>query len=270
MMFKTVFLILLRVVIFLLLTTLTQVGGVVYVVSFFCVKNVSKNRQLKQGCAFVIMYLILTLLIIPFLAPIFGREKVKDTVNIESHSFFYKLTNRNYVSPQLNLALVKISKDLEKEHKNIKLIYLDANFPFINGFPLFPHLSHNDGEKIDVSLIYKDEKGLITNKKPSVSGYGVYVKSTGYETNQPLICKKRGAWQYSFSQYLTFGRISKGISFSKEATITLMNSIVSQQDVSKVFIEPHLKQRMKLMSPKVRFHGCQAVRHDDHIHFQIK
>lgn len=63
---------------------------------------------------------------------------------------------------------------MNKNHKGIQVVYLDTNFPFINKFPLLPHLSHSDGKKIDVSLIYKDEKGKLTNKKPSVSGYGVY------------------------------------------------------------------------------------------------
>ena len=34
---------------------------------------------------------------------------------------------------------------------NIEIHYLDANFPFINKFPLLPHLSHNDGKKIDIT-----------------------------------------------------------------------------------------------------------------------
>lgn len=39
--------------------------------------------------------------------------------------------------------------------------------------------------------------------------------------------------------------------------------------IGKLFIEPHLKTRLKLTSNKIRFHGCQAVRHDDHMHVQM-
>ena len=35
-----------------------------------------------------------------------------------------------------------------------------------------------------------------------------------------------------------------------------------------IFIEPHLKNRLKIGNNRIRFHGCKAVRHDDHIHFQ--
>jgi hypothetical protein len=37
-----------------------------------------------------------------------------------------------------------------------------------------------------------------------------------------------------------------------------------------MIVQPHLKSRLKLKSTKIRFHGCKAVRHDDHIHIQLK
>lgn len=39
--------------------------------------------------------------------------------------------------------------------------------------------------------------------------------------------------------------------------------------VGKVFIEPHLKVKFGAESEKVRFQGCRAARHDDHIHVQL-
>ncbi len=172
--------------------------------------------------------------------------------------------------PELNIAINNIASEFEKKNSGIKLIYLDANFPFIDRFPLLPHLSHNDGKKIDIALIYENANRQLTNKKPSVSGYGVYEKPTNKEYNQIEVCKKRGNWQYDFPKYLTFGTINKELKFSKNGTENLANIIVEQNEIGKLFIEPHLKKRMNLKSKKVRFHGCQAVRHDDHIHFQLK
>jgi hypothetical protein len=40
--------------------------------------------------------------------------------------------------------------------------------------------------------------------------------------------------------------------------------------VDRIFIEPHLAQRLGVSSPLVRFQGCRAARHDDHIHVQLK
>tara|TARA_R110001592_G_scaffold178441_2_gene419386 strand:- start:790 stop:1302 length:513 start_codon:yes stop_codon:yes gene_type:complete len=165
----------------------------------------------------------------------------------------------------LNDISLKVSKDLP----GIKLIYLDANFPFFDGFPLLPHLSHTDGKKIDISFIYEDKDKKISNLKPSTSGYGIFEKPRKGEINQSLICKQNGFWQYDFTKYLTFGSSSKDLKFSKSATKILINNILSNANLSKVFIEPHLKNRVHLHNSKIRFHGCRAVKHDDHIHFQI-
>lgn len=206
---------------------------------------------------------------VPYIAPLFGREKIDDTQNLESHSFFYKLANRNYVRPELHRVLHEIADEYAKEHEGIKLVYLDACFPFFNEFPLLPHLSHNDGKKVDVSLIYEGPGKLFTNKKPSRSGYGVYVSPVNGEFDQAAFCRDKGYWQYGFPQYLSLGEINKEISFSERGTRNLVKIIVKQSEIGKLFIEPHLKARLNLTSPKVRFHGCQAVRHDDHIHFQL-
>lgn len=211
-----------------------------------------------------------TFLVVPKVAPIFGREKITESEFLNAQSFFYKLANRNYVRPELNESLNQIATEFEKRNSGIKMIYLDANFPFIDKFPLLPHLSHNDGKKVDVSLIYEGSNGQLTNKKPSISGYGVYEKPTANEYDQNSVCKQRGNWQYDFPKYLTLGTINKDIEFSENGTRELAILILQQNSTGKLFIEPHLKKRLNLTSGKVRFHGCQAVRHDDHIHFQLK
>ncbi|NKI33471.1 hypothetical protein HCU67_16090 [Muricauda sp. DJ-13] len=262
--------ILLHLVLIVLLTVVTQIGGVIYLITLIVVKKNASRRRLKKGVVFSVLYLSATFLIVPYVAPLFGRERIKETENITAHNFFYKLANRNYVRPELNKALQHIAKDFDRKNNGIQLVYLDANFPFIDKFPLLPHLSHNDGKKIDVSFVYNEQNGALTNKKPSVSGYGVYENPTTREYDQITVCKRKGYWQYDFPKYLTFGKVNKDIEFSIMGTRQLANSIVKQSEIGKLFIEPHLKTRLKLNSGKVRYHGCQAVRHDDHIHFQLK
>lgn len=252
------------------MTVFTQIGGIVYIIAVISIKKRSKNRQWKRFGIFAGLYLITTFMIVPNVAPIFGREKIKETAFLKAHSVFYKLANRNYVRLELNQSLNQIATEFETENNGIQMIYLDANFPFIDGFPLLPHLSHNDGKKVDVSFIYEDPNGNLTNKKPSISGYGVYEKPTEKENDQNMVCKQRGNWQYDFPKYLTLGKINQEIEFSEIGTRELANLILKQNSVGKLFIEPHLKSRLNLTNDKVRFHGCQAVRHDDHIHFQLK
>lgn len=252
------------------MTVVTQIGGAVYLISLLVTrKRFEKFIFLKKLGVFILLYVFSAFVLTPNIAPIFGRERIKESELVQAHSFFYKLANRNYVRPQLNLVIDQVASQYAKRYKGIKFIYLDANFPFIDGFPLLPHLSHNDGKKIDITLVYEEEKEM-TNKKPSVSGYGIYEEPTKREHNRTQDCKKKGYWQYDFTKYLSFGHVNKEITFSKKGTRYLVKTIVKQDGVGKLLIEPHLKKRLGLASSKVRFHGCRAVRHDDHIHFQLK
>lgn len=261
--------ILVHLLIIVVLTVLTQVGGIVYFLTVIVVSKKNKYLKVRRLALFGVLYLLVTFLALPLIAPFFGREKIEETDRVIANSFLYKLANRNYVTPRLNGELEAISKSLEEKHKGVKLVYLDANFPFIDGFPLLPHLSHNDGKKVDLCFIYSTPDGELVNEKPSVSGYGVFEGPAKNEYDQISACKAKGYWQYDYAQYLTLGQVNNGLEFSQKGTKALVKSIISQRYIRKVFIEPHLKQRMGLQSNKVRYHGCQAVRHDDHIHIQL-
>lgn len=270
MTFRVFIKIILHLLFSILLTALTQIGGIIYLISVFIISKKKSKYKLKRISLFIFVYLIATFLLVPNIAPLFGRVKIKDIYRIESHNLFTKICKRNYVTPKMHSVLTDVSLRFNKEFPDIKLIYLDANFPFFNGFPLLPHLSHNNGKKIDISFIYEDNKGNITNLKPSNSGYGNFVAPLKGELNQTKICKENGFWQYDFTKFLTFGSPNKDLILSKKATKNLIQIILKNDEVTKLFIEPHLKNSLKLDNFKVRFHGCKAVRHDDHIHFQIR
>ena len=252
-----------------LLSILTQVGGLLYLIVVLATRKIHRFKLIKQIIVFLLVYLICSLLLIPKIAPYFGREKLETTEHLQAQSLFYVLANRDYVKPKLKEALQEIARDFSKYDPNLTVVYLDANFPFFDGFPLLPHLSHNDGKKIDLAFIYKDEKGRVTNEKPSRSGYGIYEAPNSGELDQTQACKEAGYWQYDFTRYVSFGNRNPELTLSNEATKQLVKLILNQKETSKLFLEPHLVQRMNLSDPKIRFHGCRAVRHDDHIHFQI-
>jgi len=250
---------------FVVLTAVTQIGGVLYLIVLLLFGNMKFGKYIL----FLGIYLICTYFVVPRVAPLFGRERLISSESIASQSLFYRITNRNYVRPEMNVLLSDIASELNKKYPKAKITCLDANFPFINKFPLLPHLSHNDGKKLDISLMY-EWKGALTNKKPSVSGYGIFEGPKPKEYDQIKKCKANGDWQYDIQKYMTLGPINKDIKFSEKGTKALLNAILKQPTVGKVFIEPHLKHRLGLKHEKIRFHGCQAVRHDDHIHLQLK
>ncbi len=212
--------------------------------------------------------MIVTFVIVPAVAPLWGREKIDNTKNIRPVTFMTVLLNRDYVKPELNELLKESEKYLVGT--NIDIVYLDANFPFIDRFPLLPHLSHNDGKKIDFSLVYENNQGEITNQKKSMSGYGVFENPKQGESDQIKKCLKSGYFQYDYPKYFTFGKTNSDLTFSVIGTKKLIESILRNDNLGKLFIEPHLKNRLGLNDERIRYHGCRSVRHDDHIHIQLK
>ena len=254
----------------IILTVVTQIGGLIYIICLLVFKRFTLSKWIFKPLIFIAVYLTVTIGVVPFIAPLFGREKIVNTENLSSHNYFYILANRNYVRPALNDVLGDISSKLANQYPGIQIKYLDANFPFINGFSLLPHLSHNDGKKVDITLLYESPDGTLTNAKKSFSGYGVFEGATSKEHNQSDYCKSKGYWQYDFTKYTSIVSYNDNYSFSVKANRYLSNLITSDNRVGKVFIEPHLKRRMGLQNAKIRFHGCGAVRHDDHFHLQLK
>lgn len=251
-----------HILVVLLLTVLTQVGGLIWLISLW----IGIKTKKKKRFVFPTVYLVFNLLIIPLIAPWFGRTQLPVFNSImKPQSYIYALAFRNYVTPELESVLMKASIDLL--HLGIHVNYLDANFPFIDGFPLLPHLSHNDGKKIDIAFQYKTKSGKPTNKKSSLLGYGNYATTNNSTSDY---CKSKGYWQYNITRHLKI-TTNSDLVLDKENTKTLIQGLLYRAENEKLFIEPYLKEELGLQNySEIRFHGCQAVRHDDHIHLQIK
>lgn len=269
-----------RITIVLLLTVLTQVGGLLYILYQPIKIIIEKRNGRKIGIftrigLFLTLYLTATFLFIPPIAKQFGRVPMPFYATqksaIKPLTILTYLLNRHYVRPQLLEVISRTTHTFKKECPNCQIVYLDANFPFWNGFPLLPHLSHNDGRKLDLTFVYKDARTLkVRNTSPSFFGYGVNESPRKGEVNQPNICRKKGHWQYSFLEKITPQWNKDKILVDEAKTKRLIQLLAKQKAIGKIFIEPHLKTRWGLENyAKIRYHGCHAVRHDDHIHVQL-
>lgn len=266
-------------IIFTLLTVVTQVGGVIYLLCLFTAgKFLNKNNKLRYhslfSLLFVTTYFIFTFAIIPPVAKLSGRVALPTFIqksNIRPLNYFTFLLNRHYVTEEYRNILSSVENKFYEKYPNSNIYYLDANFPFWDGFPLLPHLSHNDGEKLDLALFYIDTVNSENiNDNPSYFGYGTYVEPNAGETNTTLRCKESGYWQYDLTGKIFPAKRDTNLIFDKQRTKTLIDILSNEKDIRKIFIEPHLKDRMQLNgNNKVKFHGCHAVRHDDHIHVQL-
>jgi energy-coupling factor transporter transmembrane protein EcfT len=271
--------ILLVLILICLLTAVTQIGGLVFLISLLTFGLIDKRlnkrwaRMTAKMLSFTTLYLTFVFVVVPLTAKSFGRVQlpVFENRHLKPANIWTCLLNRNYVRPQLREITYKVAERMNKMYPGITINYLDANFPFINKFPLLPHLSHNDGKKLDISFQYNDSRtGQLTNDIPSFIGYGICEEPKAGEENKPVYCDEKGYWQYNLLRNIVSQDNKAKFTFDNKRTKELVSSFALHEGLGKIFIEPHLKTRLGLTSSKIRFHGCQAVRHDDHIHVQLK
>jgi hypothetical protein len=265
------------------LTALTQVGGlllIIYLVLWkWALKKVARLNAAKRIYkisikigAFLVFYTLICLFIVPMLARPFGRVPLPiNHAQIQPLNIFTCLLNRHYVRAELLETTLDVAEEMNEAYPGTIIAYLDANFPFINKFPLLPHLSHNDGRKLDLAFFYKDQESgeTLNDAAPSFIGYGVFEEPRSSEENKPNFCASHGYWQYSILGSIVPQWNKTNYTFDQERTKYLLEILSRHASIGKIFIEPHLKTRMNLHSNKIRFHGCGAVRHDDHIHIQL-
>jgi hypothetical protein len=261
-----------------LLTVLTQVGGLIFLGTLPVFKLIGKkfnNKYSKwslQFLSFLFIYSAFTFILVPVIAKPFGRVPLPATEaeHLRPLNFMTVFLNRNYVRVDLRDAVLRTANQMNKKFPGTSINYLDANFPFFNKFPLLPHLSHNDGKKLDISFCYLDKKsGQAVNDCPSFIGYGVCEAPKAGEVDNADACEKKGYWQYSILQKIVSQGNRMEFEFDEARTCAVVELLSRESKMEKIFIEPHLKKRMGLKSAKIKAPGCQAVRHDDHIHLQV-
>jgi hypothetical protein len=242
--------------------------------NFIARTRLSGYKEILRRIGFhVLIYLDFTFLIIPPIAALFGRERlpVFERNHLGPRTIWTVLLNRHYVRPQIKTVALKISSEMGERHPNIRINYFDANHPFLKGYPLFPHLSHNDGKKLDLGFIYMDKEGKdLSDNTPSVVGYGISEEPINGEYNRPLECSRNSKnWMYNFMRNIYPQAAKVDYIFNQQISKELINKFAKESSISKVLLEPHLKVRLKLNSTKIKQVQCGSVRHDDHFHVQI-
>ena len=238
--------------IFVFLTLLTQLGGLAWLFTI-CFK--------RRVLVFVSAYLALSIGAL-MVAPMFGREPIPcmSEGTFKMKSTLYCALNRQYVTPELKAVLQDFSTKMEQKFPQTTTLVLDANFPFISGFPLLPHLSHSDGRKVDLAFFYESDGKFLPGTTRSPIGYIAFEDGPTDCPNNTLTLRWDFAWLQRFwPEYHLEPRRMK----------TALQLLSDDERVGKVFIEPHLKSRFQAQNSKIRFQGCRAARHDDHIHLQL-
>lgn len=254
-----------RIFLFTVLTILTQIGGVIYILTrLVWGKKVDILPKWYQSrlLFFLGVYVLSTFFVVPYLSP---RKPlpIHAEEGLEPVTMLTIFLNRHYVDAELYEAIHDVAAKAD-----FTIQYMDANFPFFDDFPLLPHLSHDDGEKLDLAFEYSTgDTDMEHDETLTFIGYGSFEAAEGDEYNAAADCRSQGFAQYGMTGIIP--NWNTDARFDARRTKRLIEQLVAHPSINKIFIEPHLKSRLGLGSPKIRFHGCHAVRHDDHIHIQL-
>ncbi|SIN76046.1 hypothetical protein [Vannielia litorea] len=232
----------------LVLTVLTFTGGAAWLSAL-----AFRRRWLALGALYLALSATLWVA-----APLWGRQPMPCWGEPLRAKGIYCAMNRTYVTPELALVLADLAGAMEAAHPGTITLMLDGGFPATN-LPLLPHLSHDDGQKADLAFWYRDAQGYAPARTPSPLGYFAF--EAGPTDCRPGSFSLRWnlAWLQPFWPEMTL---------DGPRLETALALLEADGRVGKVFVEPHLAQRHGAGS-KVRFQGCRAARHDDHIHLQL-
>ncbi|NIZ00967.1 hypothetical protein [Thalassospira lucentensis] len=264
-----------RVLLFVLLTVATQIGGIAYLISL-PLRQVSRqwirHRLLNAAVCFLVVYAGVWYGAAN-LAPLVGRYPIPCFGNAPSHlmmqSPMYCMMNRNYVRSDLLQIAEELAHDVDQKFPGTKTLALDAGFPFLDGFPLLPHLSHDDGNKLDLAFYYADlSDGYQIGKTKSPIGYWAFELP---KDNQRDACAAVDAGFSMRWEMAWFSVLNNDLVLEPKRTAYAIRWLAQKGrrlGVTKVFVEPHLLSELGLSGQNLKFQGCYAARHDDHIHFQ--
>lgn len=242
-----------RTLIFASLTALTQLGGLAYIAAL-----VARRRRLA---VFVTVYSGVWIAAV-LAAPAFGREPLPCFGEpLRMQSPFYCVTLRHFVVPDMARVAEDAAHEVAAQYPGTVTLALDGSLPFIDGFPLLPHLSHDDGQKLDFAFYYSDSMGYVGLRTRSLIGF------FAFEALGPEECPRAWPtlrWDMRWLQPLwPDWRADPG------RNAALVRALAADPRVGKILLEPPLTDSWGVAHPKVRFQGCRAARHDDHIHVQL-
>jgi hypothetical protein len=258
----------------------TQIGGLVLLMAWLLGRLAFSrapggwHRFGMNAVLFVALYAGISVLVVPPLAALGGRVPLPCRPEPDrpfgAGSVIYCVLNRHYVAPEIVLLLTELSREIDRMYPGTTTLFLDGNFPFVNGFPLLPHLSHSDGRKLDIALYYADPNGVyLLAAMRSPLGYFAFEQPNAGESSP---CS-REPWLSLRWNLVALQSEFPNRPLEPQRTGASLRWLVGDGlsfKVERIFIEPHLAARLGVTSPVVGFQGCRAARHDDHIHVQIK
>jgi hypothetical protein len=263
-------------------TALTQVGGIVYLLAMLVValprRRMHLGPFLRIGSGifwFSVIYLIASAYVVPPLAEALGRVPLQCAAAPKQpyapRSHLYCLLGRNYVKPETRELLEALATAMAAKEPRAIVAYLDAGFPFADWFTMLPHLSHGDGLHIDLAYFYADRDGRYRPfATPSPLGYWSFEAPLEGERRECTDRFRLLTLRWDMRWWQMF--VAKHLQLDKARTADMLRWLVEEGPklgVGRVLIEPHIPERLGVASPLIRFQGCAETRHDDHLQVEV-
>jgi hypothetical protein len=251
----------------LVLTALTEIGGIVLLATL-AVARLLHWRKLPTTALFLAAYAGATLFVVPPLAAFGGRVPLPCTTEPLRALPVLCALNRHYVAPQLLDLSTDLARSVADRFPGSITVALDAGFPFLDGVPLLPHLSHDDGRKLDLGYFYADAGGnYLPGATRSPIGYWAFEQPAPGEAPPCPSEWLTARWDMGWLQ-----PVMPNLKLEPERTRFALDWLFEHAEargLQRVFLEPYLAKRLGVSSPLLGFQGCRAARHDDHIHLQV-
>lgn len=260
-----------QLLIIVFLTALTQIGGIIWLLSLWLRRRVRMfllPKPIVHLILFMGLYTFSTMVIIPPLAKKYCQRvplPVRRKGALQPKSIFFCLCNRHYIKRSLLKEIKRVASVMNERFPNTITYYLDVSFPFSNQFPLFPHMGHRKGTCVDLSYYYINKSNGRPIEPPSPFGYWIYESPRLGEVRPPKHLPRLNLrWNFKW-----FQPKNPPYRVDEAKMKTIIELLSSSPYVNKLLIETHLKHRWAIENPLVRFQGYRSARHDDHLHIQF-
>ncbi|MNS84740.1 hypothetical protein D3C72_1185750 [compost metagenome] len=181
---------------------------------------------------------------------------------LEPTESYYCSKDRHFVRPAVRASLVEAARFMAERYPGERLRFMDASGASgITPFP--PHRSHGDGRQIDLALYYTDAAGKPLHRFPDTSRHDGFWPAEPPRPGEEIACPdgRKGSAEKPDPPADRPWRLDEA------RTAALIRHLAADPRVKRILIEPHLERRLGFWGhPKLRFAGCQAARHDDHLH----